>query len=115
MKLTNTQIEAIVNEERRRIDAIHEKLLKDLMNSPEVVKNAKKYMDLIAKIPSDIRACMYIKPTEHAFKEAMVYAKNKKRSNFNVNEYRDMIIIKSIECKTLDELYKKIQPGRRSQ
>ena len=111
MRLTNQQVDAIIDnvcsENRSKIDA--EK--KAIRENKEVLKEAKKYYDLIQQIPKEVRRLSYVDKDMRGLIEAVVGAKRLMPTTKETkrNDLRSKIILASIDCKTLAELKTKLK------
>lgn len=111
MRLTNQQIDAIMDnvcsKNRNKIEA--EK--KAIRASKEVQKEAKKYYDLIHQIPKEVRRLCYLDKDMRNIIEGVVGAKRLSPSTKEIrrSDLRSEIILASVDCKTLSELSNKLK------
>lgn len=111
MKLTNQQIDAIVNEAiGANSVAINEEKDK-IRNDKKVISEAEKYMTILEKIPNDIRNIVYNlrSITKDTFIQAITSKIERKVTVLNSNKLRNKIIIASIDSKDIEELKSKLK------
>lgn len=110
MKLTNQQIDAIIENVCSKNKAQREAEKEAIRNNKEVITEAKKYYALIQKIPKNIRQYAYIDKDLHTLIHGVIRAKKLKPTTKEIdrNQLRTNIILKSIDCSTLDDLKKKL-------
>lgn len=110
MKLSNPQIQAIINEvakkEQVKLDDDYKKS-KDALTK-EKIPIAKKYFTMYNALPNDLRKHIspYDRVTEKSILNSLVGIEKK---SFNRSELENKIILASIDSNDLEELKKKLK------
>lgn len=110
MKLSNPQINAIINEvaktEQVKLDADYKKSKEALVKEKTPV--AKKYFALYNALPADLRKHLspYDRVTEKGILDSLVKIDKKQ---YNRSELESKIILASIDANDLEELKKKLK------
>lgn len=110
MKLSNQQIEAIVNSVKAETNKKIAKEEADIKARKDVQQEAKKYFNLLQTIPAEVRKVAYIDKNLNYLIEGVVsmkklYPKTKKVS---ADELKHKIILASIDSETIEELKNKL-------
>lgn len=110
MKLSNQQIEAIVNSVKAETNKKIAKEEADIKSRKDVQQEAKKYYNLLLTIPSEVRRVAYLDKKLNQLIEGVVSMKklHPKTERVSAEALKDKIILASIDSATIEELKNKM-------
>ena len=113
MKLTNQQLGAIIDTLEKSHELSHKKKLEesDKQNELDAVEKAKKLMKIYQKLPKELIDAIKGLYSGQQLTESKLTEKIKKRSvipKFERKEILNKVLIASIDCKSIDELQRKL-------